>query len=171
MGGYSQCCLLTSQAKRIQPMNQISEIVLIIISSFGTAGVVILGLSNWLGKVWAEKLIENQKYLNQSELEFLTRKRDVYTKLGKHLRVFLDSAKCNETVFKEAFLEAYDEAYLWASEEVVENLAVLVESVRLENLELTTQAEKKILYIKCMHSMRVDSGHKNSKERYQVISF
>jgi len=41
----------------------------VIITSVGSAGVIILGLSNWLGKVWASRLMEAEKQKYAKELE------------------------------------------------------------------------------------------------------
>ncbi|PSV38507.1 hypothetical protein [Photobacterium sp. GB-210] len=39
-----------------------------IIGSVGSAGVIIFGLSSWLGKVWANRLMNNEKFKHQQEL-------------------------------------------------------------------------------------------------------
>ena len=50
-------------------MNEIFEIAGAVIISFGGAGVIILGLSNWLGKVWANKILEKEKAEHSKEIE------------------------------------------------------------------------------------------------------
>lgn len=40
-----------------------------IIASIGGAGAIIIGLSSWLGKVWANRILENQKKEHQMEIE------------------------------------------------------------------------------------------------------
>lgn len=39
------------------------------LASLGISGAIILGLFNWLGKVWAEHLMEKEKSRSQKELE------------------------------------------------------------------------------------------------------
>jgi hypothetical protein len=39
-----------------------------IIVSLGGAGFIILGFSSWLGKVWAERLMQNQRLSNEQKL-------------------------------------------------------------------------------------------------------
>lgn len=39
-----------------------------IIGSVGSAAVIILGLSSWLGKVWANRLMNNEKFKHQKKL-------------------------------------------------------------------------------------------------------
>lgn len=40
-----------------------------IVFSVGGAGVIILGLSSWIGKIWADKLMQSLKKQNQKEIE------------------------------------------------------------------------------------------------------
>ncbi|WP_233604980.1 MULTISPECIES: hypothetical protein [Corallococcus] len=42
-----------------------------ILLSIGSAGGIILGLSNWLGKVWANRILEREKLAIQRELQAL----------------------------------------------------------------------------------------------------
>ncbi|GHF94021.1 hypothetical protein [Thalassotalea marina] len=39
------------------------KIITAVITSVGAAGVIIFGLSNWLGKVWANRILEREKML------------------------------------------------------------------------------------------------------------
>lgn len=48
-------------------MNQIWQTVLAIIGSVGGAGVIILGISNWVGRIWANQLAEKQKQKFEKE--------------------------------------------------------------------------------------------------------
>ncbi len=50
-------------------MKLIFEIVSAVILSVGGAGVIILGLSSWLGKVWANRILESEKKQHQIEIE------------------------------------------------------------------------------------------------------
>jgi len=43
-----------------------------IVGSIGGAGLIILGLSSWLGKVWASRLMNEEKFKHQQELTLLT---------------------------------------------------------------------------------------------------
>lgn len=40
-----------------------------IVAAVGGAGVIIIGLSSWIGKIWADKLMETQRKQNQKEIE------------------------------------------------------------------------------------------------------
>jgi hypothetical protein len=50
-------------------MNELFEIFVVIFGSLGGAGVLILGLSTWLGKVWANRLMAKEKAQHAEELE------------------------------------------------------------------------------------------------------
>ena len=52
--------------------NEVASIALTILGSIGTAGVIVLALSSWLGKVWAERLLENERQKNKIELTKIT---------------------------------------------------------------------------------------------------
>jgi hypothetical protein len=49
--------------------SDIIKIAATIIVSLGGAGVIIAGLANWLGKVWADRLIESQRFKNSIGIE------------------------------------------------------------------------------------------------------
>lgn len=40
-----------------------------IVASVGGAGLIIIGLSSWIGKIWADKLMETQRKQNEKEIE------------------------------------------------------------------------------------------------------
>ncbi len=50
-------------------MQNVWEIVSSIILAFGGSSVIILGMSNWLGKVWASRILEKEKTNLTKELE------------------------------------------------------------------------------------------------------
>jgi hypothetical protein len=71
-----------------------------IIASLGGGGVVVFGLSDWLGKIWANRLMESERQAHAVELEKLTDALQRSTeKELKSLHVQLEIAK--ETIVKE----------------------------------------------------------------------
>jgi hypothetical protein len=50
-------------------LTELAEIVASVLVSLGGGGAIVLGLSNWLGKIWAERLMEKEKARYQKELE------------------------------------------------------------------------------------------------------
>ena len=53
------------------------------LAAVGGGGVIILGFSSWLGKVWANKILEKDKFKYSQELELLrSANRDLYDSLA-----------------------------------------------------------------------------------------
>jgi len=59
------------------------QLVFTIIASVGGAGVIILGLSSWLGKIWAEQIYQKTQLRNQKEIEEIKQR---YNTELEHLR-------------------------------------------------------------------------------------
>lgn len=54
-------------------MKDLWQIVIGILGSIGTAGAIILALSSWLGKIWAERMMAKESAKYREELERLTK--------------------------------------------------------------------------------------------------
>lgn len=52
-------------------IRDIASVVLAIIGSIGGGGLIVLGMSNWLGKVWAQRLMDREQHRHEKELEEL----------------------------------------------------------------------------------------------------
>lgn len=50
-------------------MKELFELSAAIIASVGGAGFIVIGLSNWLGKIWANRILENEKEKHTKEIE------------------------------------------------------------------------------------------------------
>lgn len=50
-------------------LTQIINIATAIIASIGTSSLLIMGLSSWLGRVWAARILEADKLKYAKELE------------------------------------------------------------------------------------------------------
>jgi hypothetical protein len=50
---------------------QVFELAAAILTSIGSGGVIVFSLSNWLGKVWADRLMQNEKAKHDKDLEEL----------------------------------------------------------------------------------------------------
>jgi hypothetical protein len=57
------------------------EIILTVLGAAGGTGVIIAGLSAWLGKVWADRIAQAQKLSGEIDLDLRKRRIDVYTEL------------------------------------------------------------------------------------------
>ncbi len=51
------------------PILDVVSIASAVLASLGGAGVIILGLSNWLGKIWAERLMQGERHQHSLQLE------------------------------------------------------------------------------------------------------
>ena len=60
------------------------------------------------------------QHLVEDRRDAVTRKRDVYARLVTSMRVFVGGPRTVSAREKQAFLEAFDHASLWAWEEVTE---------------------------------------------------
>ena len=199
--------------------------------SLGGAGVVLVGLSSWLGKVWASRILEREKAelsksieatkaeltrsiehekavmaafheehkteiqeLSSQRLDALNRRRDVYARLATKMRILLraDMPSEQREINKWAFLAAYDEGYIWASEPVAAAIRDLLETMEQKaaadaNMRLmppnapgypqvhaaaqVLDAEAQERYKRCLLEMRRDCGFPDSGVGYRVVSF
>jgi hypothetical protein len=132
--------------------------------------------------------------LSTQRLDALNRKRDVYARLATKLRIFLKANTPAAQVqnVQVAFLEAYDEGYLWASEPVVAAVRDFIDAIEKKTaadkslllmppnapiygeLSATVQAldvPARDLYQRCLLEKRRDSGFPSSAAEYRVVSF
>jgi len=77
-----------------------------ILGSVGGAAVIIVGLSTWLGKVWANRIFEKDKLRYTSELEKV--KNDLKRETEKHNFVF--------SLYFEGQFKLYNDLWLSLSE-------------------------------------------------------
>jgi cell division protein FtsB len=61
--------------------SEISKVASAILTSIGGASVIILGLSSWFGKVWANKILEKEKAAYSKEIEHY--KSELNRELGR----------------------------------------------------------------------------------------
>jgi hypothetical protein len=53
------------------------KIITAMIASIGAGGAIVFALSTWLGKLWAQRILENEKHQLASELEITKRELDI----------------------------------------------------------------------------------------------
>lgn len=154
-------------------MREILSIAVAIMGSIGIAGAIIYALSNWLGKVWANRLLEHDKLVAAKEIEATSRKRDIYSKLAINMRVFLKSHDIQKSDRREAFLEAYDEAFLWASDDVVGEIGHFIDLLVKDKAEpdKVSMKDKQEAYAKCLLAMRKDVGYPKTHASFRIASF
>lgn len=91
-------------------MKLIFEIVAAVLISFGGASVIILGLASWLGKVWANKILEQDKARYKREIEEL---KNNFNKELEYYKTQLDLAKSALSRYSENQFNLYNK--LWIS--------------------------------------------------------
>jgi hypothetical protein len=132
--------------------------------------------------------------LSSQRLDALNRRRDVYARLATKMRVLLRADMLSEQREKDkwAFLAAYDEGYIWASESVAVAVRDLLETMEKKAtadnnakvmppnapgyplVNATAQAldrEAQERYRRCLLEMRRDCGFPKSGVEYRVVSF
>lgn len=98
-----------------------------IFASVGGAAAIIFGLSSWLGKVWAGRILEADKVKYQSEFEVIKR----YSEKQFHLYSDLWSSLCDLRIAAE---ELWDRASLANARKLAEQLKKTEEQVTRSSL-------------------------------------
>ncbi len=141
-------------------LTDLSQIAGTVLLSLGGGAVIVFVLSKWLGGVWAGRILENERAELAREHELLVRRRNVYTKLALSMRVFLKSEKPGTQEQKDSFLAAYDEAALWAAEEVADELGRFIDMLIKHTAKSGSVSNKDIQaeFVRCITVMRRDCG-------------
>lgn len=117
---------------------EVLKIVAGVIAALGGGGAIVAGLSSWLGKVWADRLMAEEKAKYEKELERLTKQLErknyvskvrfdaefaIYRELSKTLVIVvqdtsllfpvggLQYAPASEQAKKQMYKEYYEDAY------------------------------------------------------------
>lgn len=61
----------------------ILELAMTILAAVGGGGIVVVGMSAWLGRIWAERIAQTQKFAGEIDLDLRKRRIDVYGALWK----------------------------------------------------------------------------------------
>ncbi len=63
---------------------EVFNVIIAALGAIGTSAAIIFACSNWLGKVWASRILEKEKALLNKELEKVKKDLDIYKE--KHLK-------------------------------------------------------------------------------------
>jgi hypothetical protein len=163
------------------------QIAFAVITSLGGGGVIVFGLSSFLGKVWADRLALAERKVFEKDIESyrnelnklaeerrdaLIRKRDVYRDVVRTMRIHLAGSSPSADA-KDAFLLAFDLAVLWASEDVAQSLVDFLNMNVVNSAKpgSITNEQFKDAYRNCVNSMRRDCGFPTTKVDYPVLTF
>ena len=150
-----------------------------ILLALGGGCVVVFALAKWLGGVWAGRILENEKAQAAREQELLVRRRNAYAKLAVALRVFLrhegegwDDGKDTDARASK-FHEGYDEAALWAPDEVMNAVGEFLDLIEQMREEPSSVPQPVLLeaYAECIASMRRDCGFPATQFKYRIVHF
>ena len=158
-------------------MSEIFEIVAAILVSVGVSGAIIISVSKWLSGLIAKRLEQSyQAKLDNAaadEFDLLIRKREVYSRLIKSMRVFLSSKVPATIDEKNEFLRSYDECCLWAPDEVLTAIGEFLE-LNIQNSKSQNPVDQnyyKKTYTTCIEKIRQNSGFKDTKFEYRFVNF
>lgn len=84
-----------------------------VIASIGGSSILIIGLSSWLGKVWANRILEKDKLNYSSELEkvksnYITELEEYKSQLEKSKMQFLRYSEHQFTLYNDLYRNLYD---------------------------------------------------------------
>lgn len=144
-----------------------------VLLSLGGGAAIVFALARWLGGVWAGRILENERATLTREQELLVRRRNVYTKLALTMRIFLGAPTKATPKQQDAFLAAYDEAALWASESVIAEIATFLD-MQIQHAAAPGSVSQPALraeFVHCITVMRRDCGFPLSAYRHRVVTF
>jgi hypothetical protein len=155
------------------PFDQLLSIAGAVLISIGGGAAVVFALSKYLGGVWASRILENERATLTREHELLVRRRNIYSKLAQTLRVFLKTSDPITREQRQDFLATYDEAALWAAEEVICSVGMFLDmNAKNTSAEGSVSSEAlRAAYAHCITAMRKDSGFPKTEYVHRVVSF
>jgi len=95
-------------------LQEIMNLALTILGSIGTAGIIVLALSSWLGKVWATRLMDNERHKHQIELAKITtgferENQKILADIKHQQEQYIEFVKSDLTIFKEKHLKGFND--------------------------------------------------------------
>ncbi|EGQ8244527.1 hypothetical protein ACUT8K_004643 [Vibrio parahaemolyticus] len=108
-----------------------------IILSLGGSGAIILGLSNYLGKVWANRVLERERFKNSKLVE------ELRSSLRKENDEYLANITNQIEIYKQTHLREHSDklAIYRAAIDLVSSMLAKIEMVYLKNKEKLTPEE------------------------------
>jgi hypothetical protein len=79
----------------LQPKD-LPSLVVTFLLSLGGVSAIVLSLASWLGKIIAERILEQERVVRSRETDLLMRRRDVYSRLAKSLRIHISGSSSPE---------------------------------------------------------------------------
>lgn len=124
------------------PWDEVFRITSAVFASVGTAAAIMFGLSSWLGRVWANRILEADRVRYQSELEVIKR----YSEKQFHLYSDLWSSLCDLRIAGDSLWERANVAnarrfagQLKKTKDQVKRSSLLIEEGHYESLRKLTE--------------------------------
>jgi hypothetical protein len=77
------------------------DIILTVLTAAGGAGVIILGLGAWLGKVWADRIAQRQKFDSDIDLDLRARRISVYKELWEGTAILPKWPRASDVTYEQ----------------------------------------------------------------------
>lgn len=77
------------------------EVVLAILAAIGGGGAVVVALAAWLGKVWADRLSAQQKYIGEIDLDLRKRRIEAYAKLWQYTSLLPKWPRAEDVTYEQ----------------------------------------------------------------------
>ena len=108
-----------------------------IIVSLGGSGAIILGLSNYIGKIWANNLLEKERHKNASKIE------ELRNSLRKETEEYLSNVTNQVEIYKQTHLREHSDklAIYRATIDLIAKMLAKIEMVYLKNKSELTKEE------------------------------
>ena len=148
------------------PAGDIWNLVLAILAALGGGGAIVLSLSSWLGKIWAERLLETQK--SKFQIEFAELKAG----LDKQIHVHNLAATRIDAQRVDAVRKLYGALVAWHE--------AVIQIVAPNNFTAKPSEQAVEMYAKCAAILRAKSERLESiamrtaiyfpDETYQIVA-
>lgn len=122
-------------------LQDILNIALTVIGSIGASSGILFGLSSWLGKVWATRLMDKERHRHDLELA------ELRSKLEQSNHRSIEGFKTDLTIFKEKHLKGFND--------------------KIQTYRLMVDIVAEILGYLDTHAL---TGHKMSEERFEILN-
>lgn len=96
------------------PVSEASQIALTILGSVGTAGAIVFALSSWLGKVWANRLMDKERHeygleLTKLRADLESKNQEALANIKHQQEQSLEFVKSDLNIFKEKHLKGFND--------------------------------------------------------------
>jgi hypothetical protein len=78
-----------------------SEIITTVITSVGGSAVIVGGVAAWLGKIWADRIVQSQKFLQDIDLDLRKRRLEVYGEIWEATALLPKWPRANDVTYEK----------------------------------------------------------------------